>query len=174
MKTTSKFMILFFTLFFIPVSLYLFSCQSGKKKTQEKMMEEAIESSTGQKTDANINGDKVTLEGENYKAEINTKGGSWPKEIPEPVPEFNYGTINHSTISEAEGTKTWGFILKGVPQEAIGKYEARLKKNGFETMKMTMGTGGNISAEKGNTIVTVIWSEEMTHVSVQLRSGNND
>lgn len=40
-------------------------------------MEDAIEKSTGEKTDAKIRDDKVTIEGKNYKAEINTKGGSW-------------------------------------------------------------------------------------------------
>lgn len=168
MQTTTKFLIRVFTLFIFLVLLVLTSCQSNKQKAQEKLMEEAIENSAGQKTDADINGDKVTIEGENYKAEVNSKGGKWSEEIPKDVPEFNYGTIDHSTVSEAEGTKSWGFIFKAISEDVIGKYDALLKKNGFETMKMTMGKGGSITGEKNNIVVSVIWSEEMTHVSVQV------
>jgi hypothetical protein len=170
MKTTTRLPMRVFFLCFFLSSLLLVSCHGNKQKTQEKIMEEAIESSTGQKTNADIDGDKVTIEGENYKAELNAKGGKWSDEIPKDVPEFNFGTINHSTVSEAEGTKTWAYILKGVSQESLGKYDALLKKNGFETVKMSMGKGGSITGEKGNIIISVIWSEEITHMSVQVRS----
>jgi hypothetical protein len=171
MKTISKFFIHAVTLFFFLVSFILISCHSSKQKTQEKIMEEAIENASGQKTKADINGEKVTLEGENYKAELNAKGGRWSGEIPKDVPEFNFGKIEHSTVSEAEGTKSWSFVFKEIPEEVIGKYEALLKKNGFETTKMTMGKGGSITGEKNNIVVSVIWSKEMTHVSVQVNSG---
>jgi hypothetical protein len=160
-----------FIVIFLLAMLQLISCQCNRQKTQEKILEETIENSTGQKTDAEIDGDKVTIEGENYKAELDAKGGKWASEIPECVPEFNYGKISHSSFSEAEGTKTWAYIIKDAPLEVLGKYEALLKKNGFQTMKMSMGKGGSVTGEKDSIIVSLITGEEMTHVSVQVRHG---
>jgi hypothetical protein len=174
MKTTIKIPVYVFMLFFVPAMLQLTSCQSNKQKTQEKIAEEVIENATGQKTEAEIDGEKVTIEGENYKAELNAKGGEWSDEIPKDVPEFNYGTISHSTVSDAEGTKSWGYIFKGVTQESVEKYNVLLKKNGFKTMKMTMDKGGSLTGEKDNIVVSVIWSDEMTHVSVQVRNEESE
>jgi hypothetical protein len=145
------------------------SCTCSSKKTEESMMERTLENATGEKTDVDIKNDKVTIEGENYKTEINNAGGKWSDEIPDDVPEFTYGTIEHSTVSVAEGTKTFGLFYKGVDPSVLDKYDAALKKNGFKTMKMTMEKGGTITAEKGKIIVTAIASEKGTHVSVQLR-----
>lgn len=174
MKTTTKIPAYVFMLFFVPAMLQLTSCRCSKQKTQEKMAEEAIENATGQKTDADIDGDKVTIEGENYKAEINAKGGTWSDQIPKDVPKFDYGAINHSTVSDAEGTKSWGYIFKGVTRESVEKYDVLLKKNGFKTMKMTMGEGGSLTGEKDNIVVSVIWSDEMTHVSVQVSNEGSE
>jgi hypothetical protein len=145
------------------------SCKCSSEKTQEKMMEEALENASGEKTDVDINKDKVTIEGENYKAELNTKGGKWSDEIPDDVPEFTWGTIEHSTVSEAEGTKTYGLFYKDVDTAVLDKYDAALKKNGFKTMKMTMDKGGTITAEKGKIIVTAVVSDNGAHIGVQIR-----
>jgi hypothetical protein len=148
---------------------FLTSCKCSREKTQESMIEKTLENATGEKTDVDINKDKVTIQGENYKTEINNTGGKWSDEIPDDVPEFTWGTIQHSTVSEAEGTKTYGLYFKDVDPEVLEKYDAALKKNGFKTMKMTMDKGGTITAEKGKIIVTAIASEKGAHVSVQIR-----
>jgi len=145
------------------------SCKCSREKTQESMMEKALENATGEKTDVDINKDKVTIEGENYKTEINNTGGKWSDEIPDDVPEFTWGTIQHTTVSEAEGTKTYGMYFKDVDPDVLEKYDASLKKNGFKTIKMTMDKGGTITAEKGKIIVTAIATDNGAHVSVQIR-----
>ena len=145
------------------------SCKCSREKTQETMMEKALENASGEKTDVDINKDKVTIQGEKYKTEINNAGGKWSDEIPDDVPEFKYGTIKNSTVSEAEGTKTYGYFFTGVDKDVLDTYDAALKKNGFKTVKMTMDEGGTITAEKGKIIVTAVASEKGAHVSVQIR-----
>ncbi len=131
-------------------------------------MEKALEKGSGENSDVDIQGDKVKIESGDHKSEINLTGDEWPKEIPADVPQFNYGSIHHTTSSEDNGMKGWGVFYEDVKLDAIDKYDAELNKNGFKTMKMTMPKGGTITAEKGKIIVTAIISEEMSQVGVQV------
>jgi hypothetical protein len=155
--------------FAIPGLIMICSCSGTGKKAQEKMMEKALEQGSGENTDVDIQGDKVKIESGDQKAEINLSGKGWPEGIPDDVPEFKYGSINHTTSSEENGIKGWGVFYKEVKLDALDKYDAELKKNGFETMKMAMPKGGTITAEKGKIIVTAMISEEISQVGVQVR-----
>jgi hypothetical protein len=145
------------------------SCQSPGKKAQEKMMENALEQGSGKDSDVDIQGDKVKIESGDQKSEIDLAGKEWPNAIPADVPEFNYGSIHHTTYSEDSDVKGWGVFYEDVKLDAIDKYDTELKNKGFTTTKMTFPKGGTITGEKGNIIVSVIISEQMSQVGVQVR-----
>lgn len=155
----------------LPVLLILsglYGCQGAGDKAREKSLETAIESSSGEKADVDIDGKKVTIEGDNYKTELNTGGNKWPGEIPEDVPEFTYGVIDGTTTTETDEVHGWGINFRDVPKDAVEKYNTALKEKGFKTMKVIMDEGGSVTGEKGNIIVSLISGEDMTHVSVQV------
>ena len=97
MKTLKKFRTLAMILVLIPSVSFITSCKSSSEKQKEKMAEEALEKASGDKTDVDIEGDKVKIEGENYKGEINVKGSTWPADMPADVPRFDFGSIEHTT-----------------------------------------------------------------------------
>lgn len=168
MKNTVKILMSALLTLAIPGLIMICSCSSPGKKAQEKMMEKALEQGSGENSDVDIQGDKVKIESGDHKSEINLTADEWPKDIPADVPEFKYGSIHHTTSSEDNGSKGWGVFYEDVRLDAIDKYDAELKKNGFKTTKMTMPKGGSITAEKGKIIVTAIISEKMSQVGVQV------
>lgn len=169
MKTLMKLLPLAVSLLLISSAAVFFSCKSSHEKQKEKMAEEALENASGGKTDVDIDGDKVKIEGENYKAEVNVKGSTWPENMPAEVPRFDFGTIEHTTASTTDGTQNWGVFYKGVVPGSLEKYDVLLKKNGFKTMKIAMGNQGNVTGEKGKLLVTLTIGEDNTHLGVQLR-----
>jgi len=96
---------------FLFTGSFFLSCRSAGEKAGEKAVEEAMEKASGEKTDVDINGDKVKIEGENYKGEINLSDNTWPKEIPGDVPEFPFGKIKQTITSTSDQTKTWSVHL---------------------------------------------------------------
>jgi hypothetical protein len=122
----------------------LFSCHNSAEKQQEKSLELALEQGSGENT--------------------------WPKAIPEIVPKFESGIIDHTTSARTRESRSWGVFFKDVAPGMLDKYDALLKKHGFKTTKTTMGTEGSISAVKDSINVSLIVSSEMTHFSVQVSS----
>lgn len=147
----------------------LISCKQAAEKQGEKMMENVLEQSTGEKTDVDMDEGKVTIESDSMKLVIETGAKTWPDAAPNEVPKFTWGNIIHTTVSEADGTKSWGVHLEGVPMDALDKYDAELKKAGFKTMKFTAGKGGSVTSEKGNLIVTLTVGDGNGHVGIQER-----
>jgi hypothetical protein len=145
------------------------ACQSAGKKAGEKAMEAAIEKSSGENAEVDIEGEKVTIQGEDYKAEVNAGGSEWPDEIPDDIPEFSYGSIEGTTTTETDDMRGWGINFRDVPSDAVDKYESALKSRGFKTVKVTMDEGGTVGGEKGNFSVSVISGKDMTHVGIQVK-----
>ena len=150
-------------------SSLMISCKSSGEKAREKAMEKALENASGGKVDVDINGEKVKIEGENYKTELNVGGKTWPADMPEGVPKYDFGTIEHTSKSTSDDTQTWNVIYKKSIAGSLEKYDALLKKNGFKTIKFSQGNNGNITGEKGKMIITVSFSEETTIFAVQVR-----
>ena len=153
---------------FLLTTFSLVSCKQSAEKSAEKVMENTLERSTGEKTDIDIDDNKVTFENDNVKAVIITDAKVWPEDAPAEVPKFAWGTITNTTTTDMGESKNWGVHLKDVPTEALNKYNAELKKAGFETSKFTMNKGGNVTGQKGRLIVTVNMGEGNAHVGIQL------
>jgi len=143
-------------------------CQNAGDKAAENAAEAAIENASGESTEVDINGNKVTIEGENYKTELNTAENKWPEGIPKDVPEFDFGKIKGITITETDEVYGWGINFQDVPKDAVEKYAALLKEKGFQTTKLIMDEGGTVTGEKGNLIVSLISGDDMTHLSIQV------
>jgi hypothetical protein len=157
-------------LFFFSAGTLFLSCRSAGEKAAEKAAEEAIEKSSGEKTDVDIEGDKVKIESENFKGEVNLSDNTWPKEIPGDVPEFPFGKIKQTVTSTSDEAKTWNVQYEEVGSGALDTYDAQLKKSGFKTTKITMGDKGSITAEKGKLGVYVVIGDGAANLSVQQRS----
>lgn len=147
----------------------LVSCKQASEKQGEKMMENTLEQATGEKTDVDLDKNKVTIESDNMKTVIETDAKTWPETVPSEVPKFTWGNIIHTTTSEMDETKAWGVHFEGVPMDALDKFDTELKKAGFKTTKFTMGKGGNVTAEKGKLLVTATIGEGKGYVSIQLQ-----
>lgn len=143
-------------------------CQNAGEKAAENAAEAAIENASGESTEVDINGNKVTIEGENYKTELNTAENKWPDGIPGDVPEFAFGKITAVTTTETDEVYGWGVNFQDVPKDAVEKYAALLKEKGFQTTKLIMDEGGTVTGEKGNLIVSLISGDDMTHLSIQV------
>ncbi|MBN1199847.1 MAG: hypothetical protein JXA23_10880 [Bacteroidales bacterium] len=143
-------------------------CQSAGDKAREESLETVIENSSGEKTEVDINGQNVTIEGDNYKTELNTAGNQWPEGIPEDVPEFTFGEIHGTTATETDEVYGWGIHFADVPKDAVEKYSAALKEKGFKTVKVIMDEGGTVTGEKGKITVSLISGDDMTHLSIQV------
>ena len=146
-----------------------FSCKNMAEKAAEKMIEKSIEKSSGEDVDIDLENQKVVIESEEGRVEINATEKSWPKEIPSDIPEFKYGKISGvSTTKTDEGT-IWTLVFSEISKDAIDKYDKELKSKGFKTQTVTMsGLGGTISGEKDNMAVAVMMSEGNASVSVQV------
>ncbi len=152
---------------FLLTTFTLVSCKPSAEKSAEKVMENTLERSTGKESDIEIDENKVTFEGDEVKAVINTDAKVWPEDAPAEVPKFAWGTIINTTTTDMGESKNWGVHFKDVPTEALNKYDAELKKAGFETSKFTMNKGGNVTGHKGRLIVTVNVGEGNGHVGIQ-------
>jgi hypothetical protein len=152
----------------LSVLFLVVSCAQSAEKSGEKMLENALEQSTGENTDVDIDEGTLTFESDSMRAVVETEAKTWPDDAPSEVPEFTWGDIAHTTFSEYGETKSWGVHLKNVPLDALGKYEAELKKAGFKTSRFTMNKGGNVTGQNGKFVVTVTIGEGNGHVGIQL------
>jgi hypothetical protein len=152
---------------FLLTTFTLVSCKPSAEKSAEKVMENTLERSTGKESDIEIDENKVTFESDEVKAVINSDAKVWPEDAPVEVPKFAWGTIINTTTTDMGESKNWGVHFKDVPTEALNKYDAELKKAGFETSRFTMNKGGNVTGHKGHLIVTVNVGEGNGHVGIQ-------
>ncbi|NTW23368.1 MAG: hypothetical protein HGA37_01610 [Lentimicrobium sp.] len=149
---------------------FIVSCQNNSKKAGEKLLEDAIENETGSKADVELGNEKTVITTGGNTVEIDEKANSWPGEIPDEVPEFTYGKVKAVTTSNVDGTLSWNVNFENVEDNFIDKYDADLKKKGFETVTMKMGDkGGSISAENEKYSVFLMGSEGSLSIGVSLK-----
>ncbi|MBK9013798.1 MAG: hypothetical protein IPM82_06765 [Saprospiraceae bacterium] len=145
----------------------MLSCKSRSEKQGEQLMEETIEKSTGEDVDVDAQGQKLTIETEQGKAEIAYAGEKWPDDAPADVPEFKFGTIKGSTKSDTPEGNAWTIAFENVPADVLDKYEAELKKAGFKTTKIKVNDDqGTVMAEKGNLNVTAFVGDGKAVISM--------
>ena len=80
----SRVMALFVAISLVAVTT---SCKRAAEKTQEKIIEKAI----GDKAKVNLDDEKIVIETEEGTFTADATTQSWPKEIPNEVPEFKNG-----------------------------------------------------------------------------------
>ncbi len=147
----------------------LFSCHYAAKRTGEKIMEKAIEQSTGEKTDVKLADKSAEITTESGKVHIDANMKSWPSEIPEDVPKFTQGSIDGVTFSNMNDVQAWTLVIKDMPVSALSDYDKVLRDKGFKTVTTMFGDkGGSITAEKGNLVVSLMGGEGKAALSVQI------
>lgn len=142
------------------------SCKQAGEKTQEKTLEKAIEQGGGEKADVDIDDQKITIETEEGKMQINADDNQWPANAPAEVPELKVGQIAGTTTSESEQGRNWSIRYTGVPTEELDRYGAVLKSKGFKITTMKGPKGGMVSGEKGNLGVIFTVSEKISSVVI--------
>ncbi|MBN1340538.1 MAG: hypothetical protein JXA03_14510 [Bacteroidales bacterium] len=146
------------------------SCSGGSQKTADRMMEEAIEKSTGEDVEVNTDGQKTTIETEGYEAEVDAGAKSWPGEIPSDVPEFTFGQINAVSTVLVDGNTTYTIAFREVKEGFIDKYDALLKEKGFTTnVFKTGGLGGSITAESEKYTIALMGNDGDAALSVEIK-----
>lgn len=146
---------------------FIVSCQDKSKKSSEKLLENAIENETGSKANVDPGAGKTVITQGGNTVEFDGKANSWPGEIPDEVPEFTYGKVKAVTASIIDGAKSWNVIYENVEDDFIDRYDADLKKKGFETVTMKMGDkGGSITADNGKYSVFLMGSEGSLSIGV--------
>jgi hypothetical protein len=148
--------------------LPLFSCG---KSPEEKLMEKAIEQSTGKKVDIDADGNKLTIESDGQKMEFQQQQkGVWPADIPSDVPEFSRGKIVAVTRASIPENESWSVVYEDVKTTDLKDYEPRLKERGFTTsatfFSSDEGEHGTVSGQKGKLNVAVMAGSGKASLSV--------
>lgn len=147
----------------ISVMFMFDSCKKSAEKTGEKLMETAI----GNDADVDMDDEKITIKTDQGTFTSDATVRTWPKEIPNDVPEFNEGKIVNVSTQVVDEGKNWTLLFEDIPDKALNDYENKLKKNGFKVSSITMGEAkAHLTAEKGELFVVVMGGEGMASLSV--------
>lgn len=149
------------------VALALLTMFNSCKKSAEKTSESIIEKSMGGDASVDLDDEKIVIETEEGTFTSDATVRSWPKEIPNEVPEFSFGKMANLATQNLEESTNWTFVFEEVPANALNDYKAILKDNGFKVSSVSIaGAGGQVTGEKDNIIVAVMAGDEMATVSV--------
>ena len=133
------------------------SCQNAAEKTTEKLLEK----SAGEDVDVDFKKDKLVIETKDGKF-TTEETTTWPKDMPNDVPKFEYGKLIHVSTQEFPEGKSWTVMYEEVPENALEKYKSDLQSDGYEIEStIKMGTKGNVTAKKGERIVIYMIGEGM-------------
>jgi len=147
----------------ISLSIVFQSC----KRTSEKTSEKIIEKSLGNDAEVDIDDEKVVIKTDEGTFTTDATMNSWPKEAPGEVPEFKYGDVIGVTTQEVDEANNWVVILENVPANALQEYKEILESEGFKiNFTATVGTGGQLMAEKGKLAVMVMAGEGNATVTI--------
>ncbi|NNL15934.1 MAG: hypothetical protein HKO81_04750 [Flavobacteriaceae bacterium] len=158
---------LYFIVSFIALACMtiLFSC----KKTAEKATEKIIEKSMGDDANVDIDDQKIVMETEEGTFTSDATVRSWPKEIPNEIPEFKFGKISNLSTQVMDEGKGWTFIFEEVGKNAMDDYKKLLKDKGFKVSSISMPGGqGQVTGEMGKTIVAMMAGENMATLNVSI------
>ena len=162
-KHTKRVLLVILSLF---VMTAFYSCKKASEKASEKMIEKSI----GADASVDIDDEKITIETDEGKFTTDAKATSWPKEIPNDVPQFTKGKITAVTTQEMNGANNWVMIFGDVSENAIEDYQTTLKGEGFNIVfTTTAGTGGHMAAEKDNYSVMVMSADGDATVTVGVK-----
>ncbi len=158
-----RLMALFFAISLVAVTT---SCKRAAEKTQEKIIEKAI----GDKAKVDLDDEKIVIETEEGTFTADATIQSWPKEIPNEVPEFKNGKIVMVNTQNMKEGKNWVIIFEDVSPNAAAKYKESLESNGFKiNFTTTAGTGTHFAAEKDNITVILMGDEGGASISVGIQ-----
>ena len=142
----------------------VWSCQSDSKPGQAKNAAEKADKMPGAGGK-----DRIVLEGEGIRTEIDLNTTTWPKEIPSSVPEFTYGgQIQQVLRGENPEGNSWTVAFKDVQPDALAEYEKLLKKAGYQTMKMTVGDRGSVTGRRPDGIMVTLALTEKEQAVVSI------
>lgn len=146
------------------VLMFVFdSCKKTSEKTGEKMMETMI----GNNADVDMDDEKIVIKTDEGTFTSDATANSWPKEIPNDVPEFKDGKIVNVSTQVVDDGKNWTLLFEEVDDKALNEYESILKKNGFKVSSITMGgTNAHVTGEKGDLFVIIMGGDGMASLSV--------
>ena len=132
-------------------------------------MEKILEQGSDGKSDVDINDQKITIENEGGKTEINLNEKNWPADAPSDVPELKAGKITGTTITKSENGKNWTIRYADVDMEELDKFAATLKSNGFKVETIKAGKGGMVNGEKGKIGVIFTVGDKASSVIIMKR-----
>ena len=142
------------------------SCKRAAEKTQEKIIEKAI----GDKAKVDLDDEKIVIETEEGTFTADATTQSWPKEIPNEVPEFKNGKIVMVNTQNMEEGKNWVIIFEDVSPNEAAKYKENLESNDFKiNFSTTAGTGTHFAAEKDNITVMLMGDEGGASITVGIQ-----
>ena len=145
------------------ITVVFHSCKRAAENTSEKIIEKTI----GNEAKVDINDEKLVIETDEGTFTTDATIHSWPKELPNDVPEFKEGKVISVTTHEMDDNKNWVVIFEDVPKTALQKYKEELETEGFKiNYTTTAGSGGHLAAEKGKLKVVVMVGEGNATVTV--------
>ena len=151
------------------LSFFIIASFTSCKKSAEKTSEKIIERSIGKDANVDIEDQKIVVETEEgtFTSDANVK--SWPKDIPDEVPEFTFGKMSNLATQMLDEGKGWTFIFEEIPENAIEDYKQLLKDKGFKVSSVNMPGGqGQVTGEKGNIIVAMMEGGSMATLNVSI------
>jgi len=93
-------------------------------------------------------GDDVKITNKNGSIATGKKA-QWPKDMPEIVPEFKYGTIQSSSTTDVDDKKSWIVVFKDIPTDTPAKYKTELTDKGWVVVnEISLGPVYTIQSEK--------------------------
>lgn len=126
-------------------------------KTGEELVENALESSTGENVDYEYDDDGATLETEDGTTSVGTMA-EWPSGMPSSAPKFDQGTITYSSTT----TGSWSVIYEEIDSTDLSSYKTLLENNGWTIVSTSTSTqsGQSIQAENDAYDLYIIAFEE--------------
>ena len=141
------------------------SCKKSAEKTSEKIIERSI----GKDANVDIEDQKIIVKTEEGTFTSDATVKSWPKDIPDEVPEFKFGKMSNLSTQAVDEGKSWTLIFEDVTENALEDYKTILKDKGFKVSSFTMPGGqGQVTGEKGNIIVAMMAGDNMATLNVSL------
>lgn len=142
------------------------SCKRAAEKTQEKIIEKAF----GDEAKVDLDDEKIVIKTDEGTFTTDASIQSWPKEVPEDVPEFKNGKIVMVNTQTMEDGKNWVIIFEDVSPNETAKYKETLESNGFKiNFTTTAGTGTHFAAEKDNITVMLMGDEGGASITVGIQ-----
>ncbi len=142
------------------------SCKRAAEKTHEKIIEKAI----GNDAEVDLDDEKIVIKTDEGTFTTDANIQSWPKEIPNEVPEFKYGKIVVVNTQNMEEGKNWVVIFEDVSPDENMKYKEKLESSDFKiNFTTTAGSGTHFAAEKDNITVILMGDEGSASISVGIQ-----